>query len=152
MPQSLARVRVHLVFSTKYREPLLKTLELREHLYAYMAAVLRDKVDSPAIIVGGVEDHVHALVSLSRNVAISQVVKDAKTETTKWLKKQSDSLANMQWQAGYAAFSVSESRVATVERYISNQVDHHRNMTFQDEFRVICSQQGVEWDERYVWD
>ena len=152
MPQSLAKVVVHLVFSTKDRTPWLQSQELRRELFAYMATILRNNVDSPAILINGVEDHVHVLGLLSRKFAIMDVVQEAKTETSKWLKKQSPALSTFAWQAGYGIFSVSESNIPAVKRYIENQEDHHLRMSFQDEFRELCKRHGIEWDERYVWD
>ena len=152
MPQSLAKVVVHLVFSTKDRTPWLQSQELRRELFAYMATILRNNVDSPAILINGVEDHVHVLGLLSRKFAIMDVVQEAKTETSKWLKKQSPALSTFAWQAGYGIFSVSESNIPAVKSYIENQEDHHRRMSFQDEFRELCKRHGIEWDERYVWD
>ena len=152
MPQSLAKVVVHLVFSTKNRTPWLQGQELRQELFAYMATILRNNVDSPAILINGVEDHVHVLGLLSRKFAIMDVVQEAKTETSKWLKKQSPALTTFAWQAGYGIFSVSESNIPAVKSYIENQEDHHRCVSFQDEFRVLCKRHGIEWDERFVWD
>ena len=152
MPQSLAKVVVHLIFSTKNRTPWLQGEELRQELFAYMATILRDNVDSPAILINGVEDHVHVLGLLSRKFAIMDVVQEAKTETSKWLKKQSPAVSTFAWQAGYGIFSVSESNIPAVKSYIENQEDHHRRMSFQDEFRELCKRHGIEWDERYVWD
>ena len=117
-----------------------------------MATILRNNVDSPAILINGVEDHVHVLGLLSRKFAIMDVVQEAKTETSKWLKKQSPALSTFAWQAGYGIFSVSESNIPAVKSYIENQEDHHRRMSFQDEFRELCRRHGIEWDERYVWD
>ena len=88
MPQSLAKVLVHIVYSTKERHPWLKDENIRRQLYAYKAAILRDNVDTPALIIGGVKDHIHALCLLSRKFAIKDVIEEAKTKTTKWLKKQ----------------------------------------------------------------
>ena len=152
MPQSLAKVVVHLVFSTKNRTPWLQGQELRQEFFAYMATILRNNVDSPAILINGVEDHVHVLGLLSRKFAIMDVVQEAKTETSKWLKKQSPALSTFAWQAGYGIFSVSESNIPAVKSYIENQEDHHRRMSFQDEFRELCKRHGIEWNERYVWD
>ena len=152
MPQSLAKVVVHLVFSTKNRTPWLQGQELRQEFFAYMATILRNNVDSPAILINGVEDHVHVLGLLSRKFAIMDVVQEAKTETSKWLKKQSPALSAFAWQAGYGIFSVSESNIPAVKSYIENQEDHHRRMSFQDEFRELCKRHGIEWNERYVWD
>lgn len=94
----------------------------------------------------------HVLCQLSRKVAIMDVVKKAKTETAKWLKKQSASLAEFQWQSEYGAFSVSESNAPAVKQYIARQEERHRRMTCQDEFRLLCERHGIEIDERYVWD
>ncbi len=152
MPQSLAKVVVHITYSTKNRTPWLKDAKMRAELYAYNAVVLRDQVDSPALIIGGVEDHIHSLCLVSRKFAIMDVVKASKTETTKWIKRQGKEYADFAWQAGYGIFSVSHSNIEQVKRYIANQEKRHRRMTFQDEFRELCARHGIEIDERYVWD
>ena len=152
MSQSLAKVIVHIIYSTKNREPWLKNSDLRAELYAYNASILKDEVDSPAILINGVEDHIHILCQLSRRFPIMNVLKASKTETSKWIKKKDPALKEFQWQGGYGIFSVSESNVEQVKRYITNQQEHHRKMTFKDEFREICRRHGVEIDERYVWD
>jgi putative transposase len=152
MPQSLAKVAVHLVYSTKNRVALLSDSNLRRELYAYSATILKNNVDSPAIIIGGAVDHVHILCLLSRKYAIKDVVEEVKTETSKWLKKQLPLLADFHWQAGYGIFSVSESNIEQVKYYIANQEEHHRLMSFQEEFRLLCERHGIQIDERYVWD
>jgi REP element-mobilizing transposase RayT len=152
MSQSLAKVIVHIVYSTKHRQSWLKDRGLRSELYAYNATVLKNDVDSPAILLNGVEDHLHILCLLSRKFAIMDVIKASKTETSKWIKKQGVAYADFQWQAGYGAFSVSESDVEQVKRYIAGQEEHHKRISFQDEFREICKRHGIEIDERYVWD
>jgi len=152
MSQSVAKVALHIVFSTKNRKPWLKNLNLRNELYAYMATILKNNVDSPAILIGGIEDHVHILCLLSRKFAIMKVVQETKTETSKWIKKQAGECRNFAWQGGYGAFSVSESNIQSVKQYIKNQEEHHRRMTFKDEFRTLCQRHGIELDERYAWD
>ena len=152
MPQSLAKVLVHIVYSTKGRRPWLKDERIRKELYAYKATILRDSVDTPALITNGVEDHVHMLCLLSRKFAIMSVIEEAKTETSKWLKKQSTDLSDFAWQGDFGIFSVSESNCEQVKRYIAEQEHHHRKMSFQDEFRLLCKRHGIEIDERYVWD
>jgi len=152
MPQSLAKVSLHIVFSTKDRRPSLRDAGLRQELNAYMAAVLKDNVDSPAIIINGVEDHIHALINLSRKFAIMDVIQEMKTETSKWLKTKSKDTTDFAWQSGYGAFSVSESNVEQVKEYIASQEEHHKKVSFQDEFRAFCKRHNVELDERYVWD
>lgn len=151
MPQSLAKVIVHIVYSTKNRTPWLKDAKLRSELYAYNATILKN-VDSPAIVIGGVEDHIHILALLSRKVAIMDVILQSKTETSKWIKKQGPRLQDFQWQAGYDIFSVSESNVGAVKPYIERQAEHHQRMSFQDEFRILCQKHQIEIDERFAWD
>ena len=152
MPQSLSKVVVHLVFSTKQRSPCLRDQSLRADLYAYMATILRDNVDSPALIINGMEDHVHILLLQSRKFALMDIIKEAKTETTKWLKTQPLIRPDFAWQAGYGAFSVSESNIPQVKKYIENQQRHHQRMAFQDEFRELCRRHSIDIDEGYVWD
>jgi len=152
MPQSLAQIYVHIVFSTKDRKPWLRDAALRDELYAYMATIVRDNVDSPALIINGIEDHLHALIRLSRKFPVMKVVQEAKVETSKWLKRQSTIGTDFAWQSGYGAFSVSSSQLEATEAYIKNQQEHHKRMSFQDEFREICRRHGLAIDERYVWD
>jgi putative transposase len=152
MPQSLAKVAIHIVYSTKDRRPWLRDLDLRNRCCAYAATVLKRDVDSPAVVINGTEDHVHMLCLLSRKFAIMELVKVCKTETAKWIKKQEARLEGFRWQAGYGVFSVSESNLGHVKRYIAKQEEHHQRISFQDEFRELCSRHGIEIDERYVWD
>ncbi len=152
MPQSLAKVIVHIVYSTKHRQPWLRDPVLRTELNAYTATILKNEVDSPAILINGTADHLHILCLLSRKFAIMDVIKTSKTETSKWIKRQGTTYNDFQWQAGYGIFSVSQSNVEQVRRYIASQEEHHKGMSFQDEFRKICERHGIEIDERYVWD
>ena len=152
MPQSLAQIYIHMVFSTKNRTPWLRDRGLRDELYAYMATILRDNVDSPALIINGIEDHIHALVRFSRRFAVMKVMQEAKTETSKWLKRQLVDGPDFAWQAGYGAFSVSASLAEDVKKYIRNQEHHHQRRSFQDEFRELCRLHDVELDERYAWE
>ena len=119
MSQSLARLLTHLVFSTKHREPFIHD-GIRDELHRYSATILAD-INSPAILINSVEDHVHVLFCLSKNHALKDAVEKVKKETSKWIKRRDTGLANFYWQAGYGAFSVSQSSVAAVTRYIANQ-------------------------------
>jgi putative transposase len=148
MPQSLARVLVHLVFSTKDREPFIAP-EYRGRTFAYLAGTL-NAIDCPVVIAGGVADHVHLLFVLARTLPLSKAVEEVKKESSKWAKANVH--PGFYWQNGYGAFSVSPSNVPAVTAYIANQDKHHRAQTFQDEFRELLRRHGVEWDERYVWD
>jgi putative transposase len=151
MPQSLANVLIHTIFSTKDRAPFLKDAGFRRETHAYMAGVT-DKLGCKAIRIGGVEDHVHLLTTLSRTVTIADFVKETKRATTDWIQNQGAALADFHWQRGYGVFSVSESARDEVVRYILNQEDHHRYLDFKDEFRRFCKKHGVEVDECYAWD
>ena len=150
MPQSLARVHIHLVFSTKNREPLINDT-IRDPLHRYIAVVLQN-FGSPADLINSIEDHVHILFDLGRTASISQVVEEIKTTSSKWLKHQDAALSQFAWQAGYGAFAVSESNLETVRQYIANQREHHRTKTFQEEYRAFLKKHNVPFDERYVWD
>jgi putative transposase len=150
MPQSLARMLIHLVFSTKNREPVL-TPEVRRELHPYLVGVLNG-IDCPSVQVGGVEDHVHLFFGLSRTMAMSSVVEAVKTSSSKWIKMKGRAFGNFHWQAGYGAFSVSQSVADTVVAYIQNQAEHHRTMTFQEEYRKFLDKHQVAYDEKYVWD
>jgi len=150
MAQSLARNLIHLIYSTKNREPCL-TAALRPKLFAYQAGILRE-CESPAIVIGGNSDHVHTLFTLSKNHTLCKVIEEVKKGSSKWMKAQGGEFAGFYWQNGYGAFSVSESHVTRVRRYIEEQVEHHRKITFQDEFRLFLKRYEVEYDERYVWD
>jgi REP element-mobilizing transposase RayT len=148
MPQSLARILVHLVFSTKNREPFLAA-DKRPRALAYLGGTL-NAIDCPVLTVGGVADHVHLLFVLGRAVSLSKAVEEVKKESSKWAKDAVH--PGFYWQNGYGAFSVSPSNVERVKAYIGNQEQHHRTMTFQDELRRLLRRHNIDWDERYVWD
>ena len=150
MPQSLARLHVHLVFSTKNREPII-TDTVRGSLHAYMATVLQNLNCHP-VLINSVEDHIHLLFELARTVSVSQAVEDVKKSSSKWVKEQGSQFRNFAWQAGYGVFAVSESNVEVVREYIANQREHHRKKTFQDEYRQFLERHRIAFDERYVWD
>ena len=151
MAQSLARLWTHLIFSTKQRFPFLNDKSVRRDMHAYLATILRTH-DCETLIVGGVEDHTHSLFALSRIYPIATVVKEVKRTSSGWVKGVSPKLSSFHWQAGYAAFSVSQSNLKDVIAYIENQEEHHKHVTFQDEYRAFLRAYGVEYDERYVWD
>jgi len=151
MAQSLSRLWTHLIFSTKDRLPFLADKVIRTEMHAYLAQMLRTH-DCETRIVGGVEDHVHALFALSRKYPIATVIKEVKRTSSSWIKQTSRKFSKFYWQGGYAAFSVSESRLREVTRYIETQEEHHKRLTFQDEYRAFLKAHAVDYDERYVWD
>jgi putative transposase len=150
MPQSLVKNLIHLVYSTKYRRPWL-TEAHRDALFAYKAGIFKEW-DSPALAIGGAEDHVHALFVLSKNHSLIKIVEEVKKGSSKWAKVDGPKIPEFYWQSGYGAFSVSQSNTEEVKKYIESQDEHHRRMTFQDEFRALLSRHGMAFDERYMWD
>lgn len=151
MPQSFAAVHVHLVFSTKDRRPWFRDAALRESLHAQLGAISKH-LECPPILVGGVEDHVHLLGDLGRTVSVAEWVKELKRVSNRWLKEQGAEFANLEWQGGYAAFSVSQLNLVSVRDYIAGQEAHHRKVDFKTELMALLRRHDLEWDERYVWD
>jgi putative transposase len=150
MGQSLVKNYLHIIFSTKNRQPLILP-EVEENLYKYLGGVCRN-LESPSLIVGGHIDHVHILCLLSKKLALITLLEQVKTESSKWMKLQSPTLKNFYWQDGYGAFSVNPYQVDIIRNYILNQKEHHKKITFKDEYRKFLKKYKVEYDERYVWD
>lgn len=150
MPQSLSQVVIHIVFSTKDREPSIDA-DVRPRLHAYLATVGRDQ-GAEVFRVGGVADHVHLLATLPRTLTQAGLLEEIKKRSSRWIKEIDPKYAAFAWQRGYGAFSVSPSRHHAVIRYIENQEAHHRKTTFQDEYRGFLGQHRIAFDERYVWD
>ena len=150
MGQSLVKNYLHIVFSTKNREPFIHP-PFEIELHNYLGGICK-KLDCQPIIVGGYTDHIHILCLLSKKIALMKLIEDVKSHSSKWMKTKDESLKNFYWQDGYGAFSVNPSEVDVVIKYIVNQHEHHRNINFQDEFRGYLKKYNVEYDERYVWD
>ncbi|MFA5833614.1 MAG: IS200/IS605 family transposase [Bacteroidota bacterium] len=151
MPQSLSKVLLHIVFSTKNRHPFLVDKNIREEMHAYLGGTCNN-LECPVLIVGGIADHVHILCLLSRNQSMATIVGEMKRSSSKWIKTKSPLLNKFAWQNGYGAFSVGQSDVQRVRKYIANQEEHHRKRTFQEEYRIFLEENEIEYDERYVWD
>jgi REP-associated tyrosine transposase len=150
MPQSLAKVYVHAIFSTKNREPLLLD-EWREELFCVLGGAANN-LGCQSLIVGGVADHVHMLFQLARTITIADAIDKIKSTSSLWISEKHIVAAKFQWQSGYGAFSVSQSNVEAVRTYIRNQAEHHKHQSFQDEIREWLRRYEIEFDERYVWD
>ncbi|MBI2805113.1 MAG: IS200/IS605 family transposase [Planctomycetes bacterium] len=150
MPQSLAAIYIHLIFSTKNRAPLIRP-ELEEELHMYHAGILRN-LDSPLLCTGGTEDHVHVLFRLGRKIDVAKIVEKVKAGSSKWIKTKGAEYHDFYWQSGYGAFSIGQSGIGGVKKYIANQKEHHRTRTFQEEFREFLNRYEIAFDERYVWD
>jgi putative transposase len=151
MPQSLAKILVHTVFSTKERRPFLRDQALREELHRYLGGIVSN-LDCQPISVGGVEDHVHLLCALSRTCEPAAIVKETKRGSSLWLKTKASDLQDFAWQTGYGMFSIGFSQIPSLCNYIAGQAEHHRKLSFQDEFRQLLHRYEIEFDERYVWD
>jgi REP element-mobilizing transposase RayT len=150
MSQSLVRILGHIIFSTKNREPTLLS-EVRADLYGYMAGILKEGGSTP-ILIGGTQDHVHVLCGLSKNLALCQIVQQLKESSSKWIKPRHPSLEDFHWQNGYGGFSIGESGLAAAKQYVAGQEEHHRRMSFQDEYRAFLRKYKIEFNEQYVWD
>lgn len=150
MGQSLVKNYVHLIFSTKGRSPLI-TPPLDLEIYSYLGGIC-NKHECTVIIVSGYKDHVHILCLLSKKITLMKLMEELKSHSSKWIKSKGKAYENFYWQKGYGAFSVNPSEVDTVKTYISNQNEHHRVKTFQDEYRAFLKKYKVAYDERYVWD
>ena len=150
MGQSLVKNYIHIVFSTKHRQPLINQ-RIEKELHAYMGGICRELECIP-LIIGGVEDHVHILCKLTQKIALMTLVQKVKANSSKWIKTKGTDLENFYWQNGYATFSVNPHEVDVVTRYIANQRVHHSKQNFKAEFRGLLAKYEMEYDEKYVWD
>jgi putative transposase len=151
MPQSLSRIWLHVVFSTKDRRAYLQNAQVRDEMFRMLGHHAKE-VDCPPARVGGWSDHVHVVCGLSRTMTVVKLIEVLKRETSKWIKHCSAELDRFHWQNGYGAFSVSESILDHVIEYIDQQPEHHKRMSYQEEFRALCAKHHTEMDERYAWD
>jgi REP element-mobilizing transposase RayT len=140
----------HCVFSTKERRAWIDP-ELQERLWPYLGGIAREN-DMTALSIGGVADHVHMLLSLPSNMAVSKAMQLVKGGSSKWVHDTFPERREFKWQDGYGAFSIGLSQVEDTRRYIENQAEHHRKRTFQEEFISFLKRHGIEYDERYIWD
>ena len=149
MASTLTRLLVHATFSTKNREPLIDDAH-EPDLYGYIGGICRN-MGSPLLAIGGVSDHVHLLVSLGKSVCVSDLMLNVKKDSSRWMNEHSQSATRFSWQDGYFAFSIGESGVDALRRYIDGQKAHHATVDFKDELRGILGKYGIEWDERFIW-
>lgn len=151
MPQSLAQIYLHIVFSTKDRRPFLTDSTIRNDLHSYLGGTC-NRLDCPVLRVGGVSDHVHILCRLGRTISVADLIRELKRDSSQWVKQRHADLNDFYWQNGYGAFSISPTHVEQVCHYIANQEQHHQTISFQDEFRRLLTKYRLSWDERFVWD
>ena len=150
MGQSLVKNYLHIVFSTKYRQPLIDN-KVDVELYSYMGGICK-KLECPPIKIGGYKDHIHILCILSKKIALMKLLEEVKSHSSKWIKTKGLTYQNFYWQDGYGAFSVNPAEIDAVIQYITNQKSHHHDTSFQVEYRSILEKYDVDYDERYVWD
>lgn len=150
MPQSLADLHIHIVFSTKRRENMISA-DIEKELFAYIGGIVGNN-QSRLVAANGTENHVHLLVSLSKNIAVSALVGDIKRSSSRWIKTRDERFARFEWQDGYAAFSVGYTQIETVKTYIARQKEHHLVKIYEDEMRKFLDKYNVNYDERYLWD
>ncbi|MFO0848885.1 MAG: IS200/IS605 family transposase [Gemmataceae bacterium] len=150
MPQSFTCLHYHIVFSTKHRQPVIIPA-VRPKLFAYLGGLIRAEGGHP-VAIGGMPDHVHILARLGQTKALADILRVVKANSSKWVHDTHPEVAGFGWQTGYGAFTVGQSSLEAVRRYVEGQEEHHRARSFQDEFRQMLRQHGIEWDERYIWD
>jgi putative transposase len=150
MGQSLVQNYVHIVFSTKHRQPLIYP-PVEAELHAYLGGIC-NHLGCQVLKVGGYTDHIHILCMLSKKVTLIKLLEELKSHSSKWIKTKGKGYENFYWQNGYAAFSVYPKDVERVIKYIENQHEHHRKKSFQDEYRTELNRHNIAFDERYVWD
>jgi REP element-mobilizing transposase RayT len=150
MAQSLSNVLLHIVFSTKHRRLWIDE-QIEEDLFAYVGGICRE-LKCPTLKVGGADDHIHIACSLARTITIAKLLEEIKSSSSKWIKTKDHRFEEFAWQNGYGAFSIGQSQLDALIRYIANQRIHHRTKSFQEEYRELLEKYGVDYDERYVWD
>lgn len=150
MAQTVVSLMLHIIFSTKNREPLI-TPEIEPELFAYMGGILKNN-ESRLLDAGGTADHVHLLISQSKNISLSSLMKDVKKDSSSWIKTKGREFRNFYWQDGYGGFSIGKSDTPELRKYIGSQKEHHRKRSFQEELIQFLDEYGIEYDIRYLWN
>jgi len=150
MAQSLSNMYVHIIFSTKYRKKLIKP-EIQEELYKYIGGICK-KLECHPIKIGGYDDHIHILSSLSKKITLIKYLEEVKKGSSKWIKTKGIFYKDFFWQNGYGAFSVSPLQTDKIKQYIEKQKEHHNKKTFQEEYRAFLTKYKIEYNDAYVWD
>lgn len=150
MAQTFTNLLTHVIFSTKARAPSIQQ-EWKPNLLAYMGGIVRE-LNGKAVAIDGTNDHVHLLLWMAPARSISETLRVLKTNSSRWINRECSMRQTFAWQAGYGAFSISHSSAASVVRYIRGQENHHRRVSFQEEFVAFLKRNGIEYDERYIWE
>jgi REP element-mobilizing transposase RayT len=149
MSQSLSKLYVHIVFHTKYNQDLIKP-QIENELYAYLGGILKENKCVP-IAIDGIENHVHVLCIQSKNIALATLLEELKRNSSRWIKTKGAEYVDFAWQGGYGGFSVSQSKVDVVKRYIENQKEHHKTVSVKEEYLIFLQEYGVDYNEEYLW-
>lgn len=149
MSQSLSKLYVHIVFHTKYNQDLIKA-DVEKELYAYFGGILKQNNCVP-IAINGIENHIHILCIMSKNIALADLLEELKRNSSRWIKTKGMAYTNFAWQGGYGGFSVSQSKVDVVKRYIENQKEHHKTESFKEEYHRFLKEYGIDYNEEYLW-
>ena len=150
MSSTFTNLLYHLVFSTKQRRELIKP-PLREELYRYLGGIIRGE-GGILLEIGGIADHVHLVAKFKADIAVADMLRKTKANSSKWANQRAALTGRFRWQAGYGAFSVSQSQLASLRKYVQTQEEHHKRVSFQEEFVRLLKKHGIEYDERYLWD
>ena len=150
MLQSLVKNYMHITFSTKNRHPFIDK-QLKKELFSYLGGICKNLECNP-LIVGGHKDHIHILCLLSRKIALMKLIEELKTHSSKWVKTKGQQYQKFYWQSGYGGFSIHSAQVDIVKKYILTQDEHHKKISFKDEYRTFLKEYDISYDEKYVWD
>lgn len=149
MSQSLSKLYVHIIFHTKFNQNLIRA-DIETELYAYLGGLLKNLKCVP-IIINGIENHIHILSIMSKNIALADLLEELKGSSSKWIKTKGDTYKDFAWQGGYGGFSVSQSKVDIVKHYIENQKEHHNKVSFKEEYILFLKEYRVAYNEDYLW-
>jgi len=150
MPQSLVKNYLHITFSTKNRHPFIDD-KIKNELFSYLGGICKNQGCNP-LVVDGHKDHIHILCLLSRKIALMKLIEETKTHSSKWVKTKGPQYQKFYWQYGYGGFSIHPAQTEVLKNYIASQEEHHKKVTFKDEYRAFLNENNIKYDERYVWD
>ena len=149
MAQSLSKLFIHIIYHIKSNSCTIRRQE-KDELYAYIGSIIKDTGSIP-IIINGVENHIHILCVLSKNIALAKLLEEIKRHSSRWIKTKSSYYSNFAWQGGYCGLSVSPSLHDKTKYYIKNQEEHHKKVTFKEEYLLFLNEYGIKYDEQFLW-
>ena len=149
MAQSLSKLYLHIIFHIQSNSCHIRKQDKNE-LFAYMGSIIKDNESIP-ILINGVEDHVHILCVMSKNIALAKFIEEVKRHSSRWIKTKGWHYAQFSWQGGYGGFSVSPSLYDKTKNYIANQEEHHKKMSFKEEYLLFLREYDIEYNEQYLW-